>query len=102
MKTEYRTIYQRDSVYVDCTDTLYIFQRGDTVTIREKVTEREYHFQVLRDTMYRTDTVKVEKVTLAASDCPKKKVWPWFVAGFAIGIFFIFAVRIILKIYLKK
>ena len=102
MRTEYVKVYQRDSVFVDCTDTLYMEVRGDTVVMREKITEREYHYTVFRDTLRSCDTLRyVEKVAVQ-SDCPKVRRWPWFIAGFCIGILIIFAARILIKIYLKK
>lgn len=102
MRTEYVKVYQHDSVFVDCTDTLYVEVRGDTVLVREKVTEREYHYNVLRDTLRSCDTLRyVEKVAMQG-DCPKVRRWPWFLAGLCIGILVIFAARILIKIYLKR
>lgn len=103
VRTEYRTLYQRDSVYVDCTDTVYVVETSDTVRITEKHTIREYHYTVYHDTLRQRDTVMVEVRTCAATDNPKpvsrKK---WFFAGALLAIFVIFAVRIIIRIYLKK
>lgn len=102
VRTEYVKVYQRDSVYVDCTDTLYVEVKGDTVVMREKVTEREYHYTVFRDTLRSCDTLTyVEKVAVQ-SECPKVRRWPWLFAGICIGILIIFAIRILIKIYLKK
>ena len=102
MRTEYVKVYQHDSVFVDCTDTLYVELRGDTVRIREKVTEREYHYTVFRDTLRSCDTLRyVEKVAVQ-SECPKVRRLPWFLAGLCIGILVIFAARILIKIYLKR
>lgn len=101
VRTEYVKVYQRDSVFVDCTDTLFVEVNGDTVRIREKITEREYHYTVFRDTLMRCDTLKyVEKVAVQ-SECPKPRRWAFFLAGFCIGILIIFAARILIKIYLK-
>lgn len=103
LHTEYVAVYERDSVYVDCTDTLYVVERGDTVRIMETKTVKEWRYKVLRDTARITDTVTVEIRTAAAADNPKPcKRWKFFVAGAACAVFFIFAVRIIIKIYLKK
>lgn len=105
VRTEYRTVYQRDSIWVDCTDTLYIVEKGDTVRITETKTVREYRYKVLLDTVAVTDTVTVyrERTGAAAENGTKKtKRWPWFVAGFACGIFIIFAARILIRIYLRK
>jgi hypothetical protein len=101
-RVEYVSVYERDSVWVDCTDTLYVFERGDTVRIREKVTEREYHYTIFRDTLRSCDTLRyVEKVAVQ-SKCPKVRRWPWFLAGLCIGILIIFTAKILIKIYLKR
>ena len=102
VRTEYRHVARRDSVFVDCTDTLYVEVRGDTVRIREKVAEREYRFTILTDTLRVADTVTVVERVMANGDCPKQKRWPWLIAGLCIAIFFIFAARIIIKIYFRK
>lgn len=101
--TEYRTVYQRDSVYVDCTDTLYVIQKGDTVHLLEKQFFREYRYQLLHDTLRQCDTVEVEVRTAAAADNPQPcRRWRWFFAGAICSVFCIFAVRIIIRIYLHK
>ena len=103
LHTEYVKVYERDSVYVDCTDTLYIVERGDTVRIMETKTVKEWRYKVLRDTARITDTVTVEIRTAAAADNPKPcKRWKFFVAGAACAILIIFAAKIIIRIYLKK
>lgn len=101
--TEYVKVYERDSVYVDCTDTLYVVERGDTVRITETKTVREWRYKVLRDTARVTDTVRVEVRTGAAADNPKPcNRWKFFAEGAACAILFIFAARILVKVYLKK
>ena len=104
VRTEYVNVYQRDSVWVDCTDTFFVEKSGDTVRIMEKITEKEYHYTVYRDTLRSRDTLMVEKtVTAAAADTPKKRNgWKFFVFGFFTAILLIFAARILIKIYLKK
>lgn len=103
LHTEYLKVYERDSVYVDCTDTLYVVERGDTVRITETKTVKEWRYKVLRDTARITDTVTVEIRTTAAADNPKPcKRWKFFVAGAACAILIIFAAKIVIKIYLKK
>ena len=103
LHTEYVKVYERDSVYVDCTDTLYVVERGDTVRITETKTVKEWRYKVLRDTARITDTVTVEILTAAAADNPKPcKRWKFFVAGAACAILIIFAAKIIIRIYLKK
>lgn len=104
VRTEYVNVYQRDSVWVDCTDTVFVEKIGDTVRILEKITEKEYHYTVYRDTLRSRDTLIVEKtVTAAAAYTPKKRNgWKFFVFGFFTAILLIFAARILIKIYLKK
>ena len=103
LHTEYVKVYERDSVYVDCTDTLYVVERGDTVRITETKTVKEWRYKVLRDTARITDTVTVEIRTAAAADNQKPcKRWKFFVAGAACAILIIFAAKIIIRIYLKK
>lgn len=104
VRTEYVNVYQRDSVWVDCTDTFFVEKSGDTVRIMEKITEREYHYTVYRDTLRSRDTLVVEKtVKAAAADTPKKRnEWKFFVFGFFTAVLIIFAARILIRIYLKK
>ena len=104
VRTEYVNVYQRDSVLVDCADTFFVEKSGDTVRILEKITEKEYHYTVYRDTLRSRDTLIVkEKVRAAAADTPKKRNgWKFFVFGFSSAILIIFAARILIKIYLKK
>lgn len=104
VRTEYVNVYQRDSVWVDCTDTFFVEKSGDTVRILEKITEKEYHYTVYRDTLRSRDTLVLEKtVTAAAADTQKKRNgWKFFAGGFLTAIFLIFAARILIKIYLKK
>ena len=103
-RTEYVNVYQRDSVWVDCTDTIFVEKIGDTVRILEKITEKEYHYTVYRDTLRSRDTLVVkEKVTAAAADTPRKKNgWKFFLFGFFTAVLIIFAARILIRIYIKK
>lgn len=102
MRTEYVAVYERDSVYVDCTDTLYVVERGDTVRVTEIKTVREWRYKVLRDTAMVTDTVRVE-VRMGAAASPKPcRRWKFFACGFLSAILIIFAARILIRIYLKK
>lgn len=103
-RTEYVNVYQRDSVRVDCTDTFFVEKSGDTVRILEKITEKEYHYTVYRDTLRSRDTLVVkEKITAAAVGGQKPcKRWNFFLFGFFTAILIIFAARILIKIYLKK
>ena len=104
VRTEYVNVYQRDSVWVDCTDTFFVEKTGDTVRILEKITEKEYHYTVYRDTLRSRDTLVVEKTVTAAAvegQTPCKK-WKFFVFGFFTSVLIIFAARILIRIYLKK
>lgn len=103
MRTEYVAVYERDSVYVDCTDTLYVVERGDTVRVTEIKTVREWRYKVMRDTALVTDTVRVEVRTGAATSGPKPcHRWKFFAGGFLSAILIIFAARILIRLYLKK
>lgn len=103
MRTEYLKIYEKDSVYIDCTDTLYVVERGDTVRITETKTVREWRYKVLRDTARVTDTVRMETKTVAAGGNGKPcGRWKFFAGGFLTAIFIIFAARILIGLYLKK
>ena len=96
-------VYERDSVYVDCTDTLYVIERGDTVRITETRTVREYRYRILRDTAIVTDTVSVMVRTGAAADRPKpcRRLF-FFIAGAATSILIIFAAKLLIWIYTRK
>lgn len=104
VRVEYRNLVQRDSVYVDCTDTLFVFVKGDTVRIREKVTETRHHYSVLHDTIRKADTVRVKEVMAAARECPPKRRGLFFFFG-ALTAFFLYLctiiVKKIIKIYIK-
>lgn len=104
LHTEYVKVYERDSVLVDCTDTFFVEKTGDTVRIMEKITEKEYHYTVYRDTLRSRDTLVVEKtVTAAAVEGQKPcRRWKFFVFGFLSAVLLIFAAKIIIRIYLKK
>lgn len=104
VRTEYKTITQHDSVWVKETDTVRVFVMGDTVRIYEKQTFFKEFYTIYRDTLRTSDTLRVEKVVqLAGGETPKPvKWWRWFLFGALSAIFIIFAVRIIIKIYLKR
>ena len=105
VRVEYRNIVQRDSVYVDCTDTLYVLVKGDTVRIREKVTETRHHYSTVHDTISKADTIKIEQVMAAAPrECPPKRRGLFFFLGALSAVFFYFCaknVKKLIKIYLK-
>lgn len=104
VRTEYVNVYQRDSVLVDCTDTFFVEKSGDTVRILEKITEKEYHYTVYRDTLISRDTLVVEKTVTAAAVEGQRPCnrWKFFAFGFFIAVLIIFAARILIRIYLKK
>ena len=103
VSTQYMRVYERDSVYIDCTDTLYVVERGDTVRITETKTVREYRYRILRDTAIVKDTVAVEVRTGAAADRPKpcRRLF-FFIAGAATSILIIFAAKLLIWIYTRK
>lgn len=102
--TAYQVIMQHDSVWVKETDTVRVFVMGDTVRIYEKQTFFKEYYTIYRDTLRTSDTLRLEKVVqLAGGETPKPiKWWRCFFAGALCAIFIIFAVRIIIKIYLKR
>lgn len=85
-----------DSVYIDCTDTLYYIVKGDTVTIREVKIRTEYRYRMLSDTILHIDTVVVKKKELVNSSCGKARK-NFFMFGLIIGIIVIFALYLLAK-----
>ena len=80
----YRAAFQKDSVYKH--DSVYVYQKGDTVTkYVEKVT---YQYKLQRDTLYRDrirrDTMYVERVdsvTVVQHEVVEKPI-KWYNQGF--------------------
>lgn len=101
VRTEYVYQYQRDSVYIDCTDTVFVLQRGDTVRILEKRTEREYYYTIYRDTLRTSDTLVVERVKVEHEKA-KKNGGKMFLFGLLSALFLIFAAKILIKYITKK
>lgn len=101
VRTEYVYKYQRDSVYIDCTDTVFVVQRGDTVTILEKRTEREYYYTIYRDTLRTSDTLIVEKVRVEREKA-KKNGGKMFLFGLLSALFVIFAAKLVVRFIKKK
>ena len=87
-------------MYIDCTDTIFFEKVGDTVKIREKITEKSYYYTIYRDTLRNSDTLIVKDTVVMQSQC-KKNGGKWFAAGFIVGILIIFAAWIVKKIYLR-
>lgn len=85
-----------DSVYIDCTDTLYYIIKGDTVTIREVKTRTEYRYRMLSDTILQVDSIVVTKKELVNSSCGKARK-NFFMFGLIIGIIVIFALYLLAK-----
>lgn len=89
-----------DSVYVECTDSVFVLLAGDTVRIREVERRVEYRLKYIADTIVSTDTVRVaigngEKKTLAKT---RKN---YFIFGLICGIIAIFAFVMLLKKIMK-
>lgn len=103
VRTEYRYIHTHDSVMMEKWDTLRIEVRGDTVRIFEKLHEREYYSTIYRDTLRMSDTLRIERTTVAAAgnDKPLKR-WRWFLLGAIMSLSVVFFVRFLIKIYLKR
>ena len=103
VRTEYRYIHTHDSVRVEKWDTVRIEVKGDTVRIFEKLHEREYFSTIYRDTLRMSDTLMIERTTVAATGNEKPiKRWRWFLFGAVLSFIVIFAARILIKVYLKK
>lgn len=103
VRTEYRYIHTHDSVRVEKWDTVRIEIKGDTVRIFEKLHEVEYYSTIYRDTLRMSDTLRIERATVASANNGKPiKRWRWFLFGAVLSFIVIFAARILVKIYLKK
>ena len=103
VRTEYRYIHTHDSVRVEKWDTVRVEIKGDTVRIFEKLHEREYFSTIYRDTLRMSDTLRIERNTVAATGNGKPiKRWRWFLFGAVLSFIVIFAARILIKVYLKK
>lgn len=100
-RTEYRYVTQHDSVMVERWDTVRIETKGDTVRVFEKLVERQFYSTIYRDTLRQSDTLIVERTTIERPPC-KRNGWKWMLAGMAIATTLIIAIRILIKIYLKK
>lgn len=96
-KTEYRHIVQHDSIWRDCTDTIFIEKSGDTVCIFEKKTEKEYYYTYFRDTLRLSDTLRIERTTVQSEQPKKSGKFKTVILSFIIGavgaIFCIFAIK---------
>lgn len=57
VKTEYKTLYQRDSIYL--VDSVYIYNKGDTVFVEKIKKTNKYH--TLRDTVFINDIIRIDK-----------------------------------------
>lgn len=102
---ERSVVFMRDSVFFFTSDTVRIFERGDTVYfIEKKENTKEYH-NFYRDTLRTADTLIVEKTTerpsvgQAGMRCRR---FPWFAAGVCVCLFLIFAAKIVIKFYTRK
>lgn len=99
-KTVYVSRFQVDSVYIDCTDSVFFTKIGDTVTIREILTRTEYRYRLLTDTLRQSDTVIVTKKELVNTTCGKARK-NFFIFGLIIGLLIIFALYLLTKKLLR-
>lgn len=88
--------HSTDSVYIECTDSVFVLLAGDTVRIREVERRVEYRLKYISDTIVSTDTVRVaamngEKKTLAKT---RKN---YYIFGLICGIIIIFALSLLTK-----
>ena len=84
--------HTHDSVRVEKWDTVRIEVKGDTVRIFEKLHEREYFSTIYRDTLRMSDTLRIERTTVAATGNEKPiKRWRWFLFGAVLSFIVIFA-----------
>lgn len=101
--TRHHFTHIADSVYIDCFDTVFIWQCGDTVRIREIIREREYKYKYIADTIHNTDTLLIKTGAAASNSTTFKGGGKFlFFLGFAFAILIIFAVRIITKTFFKR
>lgn len=99
VRTVYSCIHTHDSVRVEKWDTVRVEIKGDTMRIFEKLHEREYFSTVYRDTLRMSDTLRIERTTVAASGNEKPvKRWRWFLFGAVLSFIVIFAARILIKV----
>ena len=57
VKKEYVSQLKYDSIYLQKHDSIYMYSKGDTVFIERFKTEYKNRFKLLKDTVYRTDTL---------------------------------------------
>jgi len=100
VRKEYETRIIVDSTFIDCTDSVFIFQKGDTVTIKEVKTRLEYRYKLLTDTLIQADTLTIYKEMTNCTENAKKP-FRWLKFGFILGIIIIFALYITIK-FLKR
>lgn len=67
VKTEYKTLYQRDSIYL--VDSVYIYNKGDTVFVEKIKKTNKYH--TLRDTVFINDTIRIDKPVITDANRSK-------------------------------
>ena len=101
VKWEYQSKVVADSVFIDCSDSVFVFKDGDTVTIREIKSRIEYRYKMLNDTIFRHDTLSIVKEYTNTTQNRKNGCKFVFFLGFAIAIIIIFAIRILIKKFLR-
>lgn len=99
VKNHYYTHTYVDSVYVDCTDSVCIVQRGDTVRITEIRERVEYRTRIFSDTAVVRDTVIVERKVGKVGNTGKVGV---FFSGFGFSALLFFLLVTIFFIFLRK
>lgn len=99
VKNHYYTHTYIDSVYIDCTDSVYIAQKGDTVRITEVKERVEYRTKTICDTAMVRDTVFVERKVEKVGGTGKVGV---FFSGFGVSALLFFLLVTIFFIFLRK
>lgn len=87
--TEYVDRLRYDSIYLEKHDSIYIRQRGDTVTIEKFKTVFKDRLKIQKDTVVRTDTFTTAPVKITKIE--KVKVYGFFwLVGFLFVLYIVF------------
>lgn len=92
----YHNHFERDSVFFNTKDSVFFWQIGDTVRIKEVHHYTECRYVTQYDTLRTCDTLTIVKNAAKVGKC-QKKCGGWFAAGLLIGIFVIFATILLTK-----
>lgn len=103
--TQYYKVEKFDSIFVRVADTLFVFQRGDTVRVFEKSVVFKDNYRIKRDTMNKCDTIIIKEKTNVSDgrenfSKKKNKIYYFFIL--IISILLIFAIKICKKFFLKR